>query len=170
MRSFAFAPRRGRLAVLVSATAALVLLAASSQAPATPSPKASQNADYNLPLPYLTPIPIVRLAGRTTRTGARVTLVRVKAPRRSSVTLRCAGGRRKGCPFRSKTKQAPRSGAVRFREVERRLRAGVRLGIFVRRGDTIGKYTRFSIRKRKAPARFDACLFPGDPFDPRGCP
>lgn len=158
-------PRRAALAALVI----LVLVAAPSQA-ATPAPRASQNSEYNVPLPYLTPIPIVRLAGRTTSTGARVTLLRVRAPRGSAVTLRCTGGRRRGCRVASKTRTAPASRLVRFREAEVRLRAGVRLELFVRRGETIGKYTAFRVRRKKPPARTDACLFPGDPFEPRECP
>jgi hypothetical protein len=120
--------------------------------------------------PYLTPIPIVRLSGRTTRTGSKVTMLRVKAPRGSKVTLRCSGGRKKGCKVKSKKRTAPKSGLVRFREVERRLRSGVRLQVFVNKGNTIGKYTSFKIRARKAPARSDRCLFPGDPFEPTSCP
>jgi hypothetical protein len=120
--------------------------------------------------PYLTPIPIVRLVGRTTRTGSRITLLRVKAPRGAKVTLRCSGGKKKGCKISRKARTSPHSGLVRFKEVERRLRSGVRLKVFVNKGNTIGKYTSFKIRARKAPARTDRCLFPGDPFEPVSCP
>jgi hypothetical protein len=120
--------------------------------------------------PYLTPIPIVRLSGRTTHTGSRVTLLRVKAPRGAKITVRCRGGRKKGCKISRKARTAPKSTLVRFREFERRLRSGVRLQVFVNRGNTIGKYTAFRIRARKSPARSDRCLFPGDPFEPTSCP
>ena len=146
--------------------------AAGSAAPtqSTAPPTAAQNGEYEVPLSYLTPIPIVRLAGELTRAGVRVKLLRVKSPRHSKVTLRCRGGREKGCPFKSRTKTAPKGGVVRFKRVQHALRAGVRLKIFVRKGNTIGKYTRFTVRKGKAPKRFDACVFPGDPFEPRTCP
>jgi hypothetical protein len=160
---------RARPAILAAIVgAALLTTAVGSQA--TPPPTAAQNPDYDVPLPYLTPIPVVRLSGELTRAGVRVTLLRVKAPRNSKVTLRCRGGRKKGCPFTSKTKTAPKGGLVGFKEVQHALRAGVQLKIFVRRGNTIGKYTRFTVRKRKAPKRNDACVFPGDPFEPRTCP
>jgi hypothetical protein len=35
------------------------------------------------------------------------------------------------------------------------------LEVFVRRGDRIGKYTRFEIRQNRFPKRADACLQPG---------
>jgi hypothetical protein len=41
------------------------------------------------------------------------------------------------------------------------LRAGVRLEVFVTKRGMIGKYTRFRIRRGKAPARLDRCLVPG---------
>ena len=40
------------------------------------------------------------------------------------------------------------------------MRAGTRLRIFVTRPGTVGKYTRFTIRARSAPARVDACARP----------
>jgi hypothetical protein len=162
-----------RPAILAAIVGAFLPAAAAGGAATTPSttpPAAAQGGEYQVPLPYLTPIPVVRMAGELTRAGVRVSLLRVKTPRNSKVTLRCRGGRSRGCPFKSKTKTAPRGGLVRFREVQHALRAGVRLKVFARRGNTIGKYTRFIVRKHKAPKRSDACVFPGDPFEPRTCP
>jgi hypothetical protein len=157
----------------LAGTAALVgaaLLALLGQSVATQPAHAAQPPQYQVPLTYLMPIPIVRIAGQITSTGARVTRLQIKSPRGSTVTVRCAGGRKRGCTFRSKTKHSPRSTQLRFREIEHRLRAGVKLSIFVRRGNTIGKYTRFGIRRRRAPSRTDSCLLPGDPFEPQSCP
>jgi hypothetical protein len=59
---------------------------------------------------------------------------------------------------------------VRFRKFERRLlRAGIKIEVFVTKPDTIGKYTRFRIRKRKPPLRWDACLMPRQ-VAPVACP
>jgi hypothetical protein len=157
-------------AVMAAALIAAALVATCATWAVAAPPRAAQNPQYQVPLPYLTPIPVVRLSGRLTRTGARITLLRVSAPRSASVTVRCAGGRRKGCAFRSKTKTSPRSRTVRFREIERRLKAGVRLRIYVTKGNTVGKYASFVIRKKRFPRRVDSCLFPGDPFEPRSCP
>jgi hypothetical protein len=54
-----------------------------------------------------------------------------------------------------------RGRAIRFRMFEETLDAGTRLGIYVRKGDTVGKYTRFTIRAGAAPKRLDRCLMPG---------
>jgi hypothetical protein len=40
----------------------------------------------------------------------------------------------------------------------KRLRAGVRLEILVTKPDRIGRYTRFRIRRDRAPKRFDSCI------------
>jgi hypothetical protein len=68
------------------------------------------------------------------------------------------------------TATTPKSGKVSFKKAQKAYRAGAKLKVFVRRGQTVGKYTRFTVRKGKAPSRADACLFPGDPFEPRSCP
>jgi hypothetical protein len=149
---------------------AILALIACAAAFAGATASQAQGPDYNVPIPYLTPIPVVRLAGELTHAGVRVNVLRVKAPRKSKVTLRCSGGRKKGCTFSSLTVTAPKNGKVTFKKVERALRAGVKLKVFVRRGQTIGKYTRFTVRKGKAPSRSDACHFPGDPYEPRSCP
>jgi hypothetical protein len=58
---------------------------------------------------------------------------------------------------------------VRFAQFERRLRAGIRLEIFVRQPRRIGKYTRFLVRAGEPPKRVDRCLFPGVQR-PKACP
>jgi hypothetical protein len=47
-----------------------------------------------------------------------------------------------------------------FRRFERALRAGASLQIRVYAPGQIGKYTRFTIRHGKLPARVDTCLSP----------
>jgi hypothetical protein len=165
---------KGLLAALAAAAMLLAVMVATPLAGAAPGPTAAQNPDYQVPLPqqpqYLNPFPVVRLAGRTTRTGVRVTLLRVRSPRGSTVTVRCLGGRRLGCPYKRATRKSPAGGLLRFRSLQRALKGGLQLEIVARRGNTIGKYTAFKIRKRKAPSRTDACSFPGDPLEPAGCP
>jgi hypothetical protein len=156
--------RRGLAPILVLLALLGVVLASSGGASA-------QDPDYQLPtLQYLNPFPVVRLAGHTTKTGADVSLLQVTAPRGSNVTVRCRGGKRRGCPFKSRSTTAPKSRQVRFRKLQHRYKAGAKLSLFVRRGNTIGKYTVFTVRKGKNPSRKDACLLPGDPFEPAGCP
>jgi hypothetical protein len=157
----------------LAGTAALVcaaLFALAGQSLATQPAHSSQTPQYQVPLSYLTPIPIVRMAGQLTSTGVKVTRLQVRSPRGATVTVRCSGGRKRGCNFKSKTKHSPKSKLLRFREIEHRLRSGAKVSVFVRKGNTVGKYTRFGIRKHRAPSRTDSCLLPGDPFEPQSCP
>ena len=109
--------------------------------------------------PLLSPSLVIRLAGRLTERGAFVRLLTVDAPVCSRATLRCRG---RGCPVRRATRVFGRR-PIHFRAIERkRLRAGVQLEVLVSKRDRIGKYTRFRIRRNRAPARFDTCLRFGD--------
>jgi PKD domain len=117
---------------------------------------------YALPRPdstrLMTPFPIVRLAGRLTRRGARVRVLSVqRAPKCALVEVRCRG---RSCPVKRASAFAGR-GPLRFRRFERRLRAGTVLTVRVSKDAFIGKFTQFRIRKRIEPRRRDRCLLPG---------
>jgi hypothetical protein len=112
----------------------------------------------------LSPFPVVRIAGRTTRVGVRLTRLSVDAPAGSVVKVRCKGP---SCPFRSSVRAAR---VVRLRGLERALHAGVTIRIYVTSTGSIGKYTVFKIRKgRRPPIRVDSCLMPGS-LKPIACP
>ena len=105
---------------------------------------------------FMSPFPVIRIAGAVVPRGARIRILSVRAPRGSQVRLRCLG---KGCPVGSvATTSATR--VVRFPKFERMLRAGIRLRIFVRQAGRIGKYTSFRVRAGAPPKRVDLCLFP----------
>ena len=115
----------------------------------------------------LSPFPVVRFVGRLTRTGARIRSLTVSAPAGASIVIRC---NKPTCPLRRLSTIAQRTGRpIRFRRFERRLRAGVVLSVSVTREGSIGKYTRFAIRRRRAPLRRDRCLAPGA-RRPTACP
>lgn len=127
----------------------------------------------------MSPFPVVRIAGRVSRRGARIRRLSVDAPPGSLVKIRCNG---RGCPFKSANRTVsmkasagavpvlPPTRLTRIRRLEgRTLRTRAILRVFVTRSDVIGKYTRFRIRKGKPPARQDSCLIPGTP-KPVGCP
>lgn len=116
-------------------------------APAAPAPPTARARPV-----LLSPFPIVRIRGRLTRTGAVVNLVSVRAPRGARVSVSCRG---RGCPARVPARTAR---LVTFKRLRRHLRAGAVLEIRVTRPGTIGKYTRFVIRRGKAPLRRDSCL------------
>jgi PKD domain-containing protein len=126
-----------------------------------PSPGllASQQGGIRL----MNPFPIVRIAGRYLSNGARIKLLVVDAPRGAKVSIRCRG---RGCPFR---KQVRPASLVRIKKLERVLRAGAVVKVYVTQRDRIGKYTRVKIRAGKAPARIDMCLAPNS-WRPVHCP
>jgi hypothetical protein len=103
---------------------------------------------------YLVPFPVVRIRGYSAARGARVTLLKVTAPRGVRVVVGCDGS---GCPSMRRRTRAP----GRIRALERFLVAGTRITIRVRRPGYIGKYVRIRIRAGGPPSRRDACLMPG---------
>ncbi len=99
---------------------------------------------------------LVRLAGSATRTATRVTVLQVRAPSRSLVEVRCSG---KGCPVKRVRKRV-KNKPLRFDALERSLRAGTVLTVYIRKTGFIGKFTQFVMRPGKAPKRIDACVMP----------
>ena len=124
--------------------------------------------------PLLSPFPLIQMGGRVTRKGTRIRLL-VRAPVGATITVECDG---RGCPLSRQTRLAkanPRLPAaatrlVRLRRLERRrLRAGVRVTVLVSRPGTIGKYSRFKVRRGRPPKRTDSCIAPGTVV-PVSCP
>jgi PKD repeat protein len=111
-------------------------------------------------LPMLSPFPIVRIRGVILRGSARLSLLSVKAPTGARVKVICHG---RGCPKKKSIVLRVASGksAVRVRSLERRLRAGTVIEVFVTAPGRIGKYARITIRSNAAPTRRDLCLQPG---------
>ncbi len=120
---------------------------------ATPAPVVTAAAPL-LPLSF-DPFPVVRIRGELTPTGARVTLLSVRAPSDARVDVDCTG---KDCPARHYRSSG---GDHRLRKFERSLRAGTRLQVRVTKPGYIGKYTEFVIRRHAEPKRSDRCLAPG---------
>jgi hypothetical protein len=115
----------------------------------------------------LSPFPLVRISGTLTPTGARIRLLSVRAPRgalvRVAVTPAC--NRKRPSSRRCRVLQAAgtvgSSAIIRFRGLARAYRSGTVIVVRVWRADRIGKYTRFTIVRGKAPRRVDQCLVPG---------
>jgi hypothetical protein len=103
----------------------------------------------------LNPFPVVRIKGRLTSKGARVTLLTVRAPRDVRIDVDCKGS---DCPARHY--RAP-AGERRLRRFERSLRAGTRLEVRVTKPGYVGKLTVFVFRRHAGPTRSDRCLVPG---------
>lgn len=141
-----------------------VIVAAPAPPPPPPPAPGSPPPSGSSPL-LLSPFPIVRIAGTVLPRGALVRILSVRAPRGARIRARCSGTR---CPLASVARTST-TRIVRLRRFERRLPAGTRLRIFVRKGSTIGKYTRFAIRAGAPPRRLDLCLYPGR-ARPAPCP
>lgn len=106
----------------------------------------------------LSPFPIVRLSGRLMPNGStKIKRLSVRAPGGSSVHLRCRGG---SCPFGERNREVKRR-RVSFPGIERRLRPGVVIKVFVTKPEMVGKFTRFKLRAGKAPKRKDRCVAAG---------
>ena len=123
----------------------------------------------------------VRITGNLTKRGhTRIKRLYVRAPRGARIVVRCSDrsgsrtrrGRRRaarlGCRAR-KLSTTSRGRSVRFRRLEGVFRAGTRVTVAVRRDGVIGRYTRFSLRDGRPPARIERCLEPGK-RGPSRCP
>src|SRR3954454_21781450 len=122
---------------------------------APPSTTGGVAGQHAATLRRLSPFPIVRIKGYLTRTGARVTMLTVRAPRRATITVRCTGS---GCP---RKRYARATKLVHLRPYQRLLRGNMKLVISVTRRGFVGKQTTIRLRRGKAPTRRDLCLFPG---------
>jgi large repetitive protein len=137
----------------------------------TPSPAEPSPVSPVAPLRYLDPFPVVRLRGRTTGKGARLTAFTVRAPHGSLLDVRCSG---RGCPIKKlrkkiTTRRKRGSATVHVRQLERLLRTGIELQVRVTQPNMVGKYTRIKIRGLAVPIRSDRCLLPGS-SKPAACP
>ena len=128
------------------------------QPPAESPPPVQSPPPVASSLELMSPFPVVRLAGRLTRRGARITTLSVRAPRGALILVRC---RPRGCVRRWIKLGRGILRPVRFLDFERSLRAGRIIEVLVGRIDVVGKFTRFRIRRGRPPARRDLCLVPG---------
>jgi hypothetical protein len=133
-----------------------------SFAVAGPAPPAQPPVIATTPR-LMSPFPLVRLTGSLTRRGAKVRVLSVRAPRgalvRVDVKPKCAKGRR--CPAKRGRSTVGAKGTVRFKKLELGYRAGTVIQVRVSQAGSIGKYTRFVVRRGKTPQRVDRCLMPG---------
>jgi hypothetical protein len=111
-------------------------------------------------VPLMQPFPVVRIAGHETRSGVRLTLLKVQQmPAGALITVRCRGRR---CPLRTTRRFVVSTSRgvppAEFRRFERFFHFGVTLEILISKPGEIGKYTRFAMRRGRLPDRVDMCL------------
>jgi len=109
------------------------------------------------------PFPIVRIAGRETRSGVKLTLLTVAAPVSARITVRIQG-KHVHTTSQSRVATVGKNGGsggtslISFPRFARSLAAGTVLEIRVTKPGQIGKLTRFVPRRGKLPTRVDRCL------------
>ena len=107
------------------------------------------------------PFPVVRMRGRLTATGARVTLLSVRAPRAAKITVRCKGR----CPTAAGRAAKRKSRLTRMGRFERSLRSGTRITVSVTRRRLRRQADHVRDPARRAPLRTDRCLSSQGPRD-----
>jgi len=101
------------------------------------------------------PFPVIRIRGRLTATGARVTLFTVRAPRGTRIAARCTGA---SCPRTRWSRPGEHRLVTHLSPFERTFAGGTRLTVEVTRRGYMGKRARFMIRRGRPPLRTDGCL------------
>ncbi len=151
------------------AQAATVATPPISGAPAPPTPTPVPRPVTATPARLTSFLTLVRIRGRVTSVGARIELLSVAAPRGARIRVRCLRGGNAaggvpatpgGCPRGWKLFKAA-GRPVRVPGLRRHLRAGAVIEVRVTMPGRIGRYTRFRIRRKRAPVRMDRCLMPG---------
>jgi hypothetical protein len=118
----------------------------------------------------ISPFPIVRIVGILLRSGVKLRVFAVKAPRSATIRVTC---RSRACPARLRARATQAGGRGRsfttFHGFQRRLGAGVKLEVRVSQRAKVGAYTMFQVRRRRIPVRRDTCLDPAG-VRPMACP
>jgi large repetitive protein len=110
------------------------------------------------PTPLLSGV-VIELQGQLRGKFTRVRRLLVRAPTGSKISIRCRGSKR--CP-KVQTKLSKGSKKkLRFKKLERRFPPKTKLTVSVTKQGFIGKQTRWTTRRRRAPLRQDLCLNPG---------
>jgi hypothetical protein len=101
------------------------------------------------------PFPTIRVQGKLTADGARVTSMTVKAPRGVSIGVSCAGS---GCKRRTFSRK---SSVTHLSALQHVWKAGTRMTIKISMSGYVSKVTVLTIRRGAAPSRSDGCMWPG---------
>jgi len=104
----------------------------------------------------LLPDVVIDINGSVTGAFTRVRLLRVQAPKGTTVLVICKG---KGCP--KKVSKRGQGRTLRFKAFERRLRAGTKLIVRTTKLGFIGRQSSWTMRSGKRPKRVNRCLVPG---------
>jgi hypothetical protein len=116
----------------------------------------------------LAPFPVVRIVGTASGASTLLRLMTITAPQTATATVRCRGA---GCPFARRTQRmtnAKRGSGPRGTRTLRihtfdgePLSQLAQIQVFVTDPLQRGKYTRFTMRRARAPVRVDSCAAVG---------
>jgi hypothetical protein len=102
-------------------------------------------------------LPVVTLQSTVDRRGAvRISKLLFRGVRGTGIDITCKG---RHCPFK-RLHRTMITSSLRLKRMERTLRPAMLLRMRIGVPDQLGKYVRYRVRHRKAPARVDACLDP----------
>ncbi len=132
---------------------------ASTGPPATTSPPPAKQSKPAPTLKRLSPFPLLVIGGRVSGSVTVFSSVSLnRMPRGATVRISCTG---RSCPFARSATTLRKGSKMTLVSLQRSLSAGTVITITVRKGKTLGKYTRLRIRRGTAPARVDRCVRPG---------
>jgi PKD repeat protein len=135
-------------------------------APPPPPPPAPEPPPAPVGQQWLNPFPSVRIRGRASFGGVHLSLLATRAPVGTTMKVRCIGRR---CPKKRDRSYTFTTERLRLKGYERFFTAGTKLELFIWKPGVVGKFTRFTMRRAKAPIRVDRCLYPGGKW-PGRCP
>lgn len=100
-------------------------------------------------------LPVVTLQGTVDAKGVvDVTKLLIRADRGSTVRVLCSGG---GCPAK-RVERLMLTTRLRLGAFERKLKPKMTLTLKIAKGEQLGKFVRYEIRRNSAPVREDDCL------------
>jgi PKD repeat protein len=120
-------------------------------------------------LDWLSPFPVVRIAGVARRHSTRIRVFSVLTPLGATVNAHCSSRKCGRRPLKTHWLGTKPAKVLRLHAFERTLPARTRLTVSITRVGFVGKYTRFVLRARRAPRRTDRCYVPGND-QPVKCP
>jgi hypothetical protein len=104
----------------------------------------------------LKPKPVIRISGRYTAGGARITRFTVLAPKGATVKMSCTT---RTCPIKRQTIKGGRT--THLKKLERTLKRGTRITLTISRPGYVSQISTIVIRAKRAPSRSDRCRLPG---------
>jgi len=143
-------------------------------APEIPGNRVDENCD-NRPAAFPRIKAVARLIGSANEVFQFTRLIVENVPRGALVRVRCVAPGRRSCGSgrrrgRGGEVKFTKRGEVTFARLAKRLSPGTAITIRVTQRGRIGHYTRYTIRRNRAPAKVRRCTMPGSSKPRKRCP